>query len=250
MLVVLGCIIIIIKPYFTPADKQDGLIVTKHQDDTIRVAFIGDSWVEGHMLIGCMVDSLVASATNRPTVVRMSGISGLTSKNIYYCIYRNKPFRDVIEWGPDFCFVIAGINDSDRKIGKAYYKANMGLIIELLLANGIVPIVLEIPSYDIKYSFTRRNRQIKMRYLVSMLLTWSKMDCISEYRQAYIDLLGEEKWNDKVITIWSDDWNPEGYMDKRNLYDEGLMHLNRKGYAVLDSCVANKIVQVVKSQEY
>lgn len=89
-----------------------------------------------------------------------------------------------------------------------------------------------------------------MRYLVSMLLTWSQMDCISEYRQAYIDLLGEEKWNDKVITIWSDDWNPEGYMDKRNLYDEGLMHLNRKGYAVLDSCVANKIVEVVKSQEY
>ena len=82
-----------------------------------------------------------------------------------------------------------------------------------------------------------------------MALTWSKMDCINEYRTAYINMIKAQRWEDKVITIWSDDWNPDGYMDKRNIYDEGLMHLNERGYLVLDSCIANKIVEELKVEE-
>ena len=74
-----------------------------------------------------------------------------------------------------------------------------------------------------------------------MMLTLSRMDCINEYRDAYNSLLYEHKWEDKVITIRNEDWNPLGYKDNRNLYDEGQMHLNEKGYFVLDSCIANKI---------
>lgn len=246
MVVAFGCIVVIIKPYFTPAVKQDGLRVINHIDDTIRISFIGDSWIEGYMNVDSNVDSLVANAVNRPVVVRMAGISGLTSKNIYNCIFMNDSFREVIEWGPKFCFVAAGINDSDRKMGVGYYRENMRLIIRLLIENNIVPIILEIPSYDIIYSFERRNRWVKMKYLISMVLTLSNMDCIEEYRRAFVELLRDEGWNNHVITIWSSDWNPEGYMDKRCLYDEGLMHLNKIGYAVLDSCIANKISKVVK----
>lgn len=68
------------------------------------------------------------------------------------------------------------------------------------------------------------------------------MDCINDYREAYDNLLKEQGWKDKVITIRSNDWNPDGYRDIRGLYDEGLMHLNEKGYLVLDSCIANKVV--------
>lgn len=243
---VLGGIAIVCKPYFSPAIQLEGLNVIKHGDDTIRIAFIGDSWIEGHMDIDCVVDSYIENNINRPVVVRMAGISGLTSKYIYNCIFRNQSFRDVIEWGPDFCFVVAGINDSDRKMGSRYYKENMRLIINCLLDNHIVPVVLEIPSFDINYSYERRTRWVKMKYLFSMVLTWSSMNCIDEYRQAYIDLLRENNLNDQVITIWSNDWNLDGYTDRRCLYDEGLMHLNKKGYAVLDSCVANKILGMLK----
>lgn len=229
-------------PYYTPAEEKNDIIIKHHHDDTIRIAYIGDSWADGHKKVKCIIDSLVNLEFGRPVIVRSAGISGLTSKNVYYGLFRNDSMKNVIEWGPGFCFVVAGINDSDRKMGKMYYKQNMRLIIDLLLQNQIIPIILEIPSYDIRFSFKRRSRQIKLLYLTSMLLTWSKMDCINDYREAYVNLLKEQGWGKKVITIWGDDWNPDGYKDVRHLYDEGFMHLNEKGYRVLDSCIANKVI--------
>lgn len=249
IIIVLSLIIVCIghylKPYYTPAIKQIGLSVMSHQDDTIRIAYIGDSWADRHKNMNCAIDSLVSDATERPVVVKTAGISGLTSKYLYYCIFREDSIRDVIEWGPDFCFVVAGINDTDRKLGKKYYKENMRLIIELLLENHITPVVLEIPSYDIHFSYKRRSRQIKVMYLVSMLLTRSKMDCIQDYRNAYIDLIKEHEWERQVITISYKDWNPDGYKDIRGLYDGGFMHLNAKGYSVLDSCISQKIIEYI-----
>lgn len=239
------CIGYYLKPYYTPAEKQNGLSVKNHQDDTIRIAYIGDSWADGHKSVKCVIDSLVCDALDRHVVVRTAGISGLTSKNLYYCIFRDNSIKDVIEWGPDYCFVVAGINDTDRKMGKKYYKENMRLILELLLEHDITPMVLEIPSYDIRFSYKRRSRQIKIQYLVSMLLTWSKMDCIQDYRDAYADLIKEQEWERKVITISYKDWNPDGYKDERGLYDGGLMHLNAKGYYVLDSCISKRIIEYI-----
>lgn len=238
-----------VSPYYSSAHRLEGLIIRAHNDDTIRICFIGDSWAEGHKSVKCVIDTLVGNATGKSVVVRTAGISGLTSKNIYYGMFRDDSMKNVIEWGPDFCFVVAGINDSDRKIGTGYYRDNMKLIIELLLEHKITPVILEIPSYDICFSFERRNRLIKLQYLVSSILTWSKLDCINEYRIAYKNMIKAQGWGEKVITIWSDDWNPDGYMDKRNLYDEGLMHLNERGYLVLDSCIANKIVEKLKVEK-
>ena len=234
-------------PYYSPAHRLEGLNIQIHDDETIRIAYIGDSWADGHKHVKCVIDSFLHNSTGKNIEVRTAGISGLTSKNIYYGIFRNDSMRRVIEWGPDYCFVVAGINDSDRKMGARYYKENMKLIIDLLLDHHIKPIILEIPSYNIEFSYERRSKQVKMQYLISMLFTWSEMDCISEYREAYNSLLNEQKWGDKVITVRCEDWNPLGYKDKRNLYDEGQMHLNDKGYYVLDSCIANKIVIQLKN---
>ena len=66
---------------------------------------------------------------------------------------------------------------------------------------------------------------------------------IEDYRKTYYELLDEQGWNDQVITISYKDWNPDGYKDKRNLYDGGLMHLNAKGYLVLDICIVHKIIE-------
>ena len=239
----IGILIINNSPYYSPAEKQVGMTVIQHEDDTIRVAYIGDSWADGHKKVKCVIDSLVCLSSGRQVVVKTAGISGLTSKNIYYGLFRDDSMRNVIEWGPDFCFVVAGINDTDRKMGKGYYKENMRLIIDFFLENHITPIILEIPSYDILFSYRRRSRKVKFQYLASMVLTLSKMDCIEDYRKAYYELLDEQGWNDQVITISYNDWNPEGYKDKRNLYDGGLMHLNAKGYLVLDTCIAQMIIE-------
>lgn len=240
--IIIGGCVYYIKPYYTPAEIQNGLSVIRHDDDTIRIAYIGDSWADGHKRVRCIIDTLVYSSIGKPVVVRTAGISGLTSKNIYYSVFRNDSMRNVIEWGPKFCFIVAGINDSDRKMGKLFYKENMKLLIELLLNNNIIPIVLEIPQYDIHFSFKRKSRFVKVQYMVSMLITRSKMDCIIDYRKAYKDLIVEQQWEKKVINITSADWNPNGYKDKRCLYDSGLMHLNEKGYMVLDSCISQNII--------
>lgn len=245
LLVAIFICVLLIKniPYYTPAEKQTGINIRHHHDDTIRIGYIGDSWADGHKKTNCVIDSIVGNATGRPIEVRTAGISGLTSKNIYYSIFRDDSIRRVIEWGPDYCYVVAGINDSDRKMGKRYYKENMRLIIDLLLENHIKPIILEIPTYDILFSYKRRSRQVKLQYLASMFLTRSKMDCIEDYRSTYKDLLNEQGWADKVITISYKDWNPDGFKDERGLYDGGLMHLNAKGYLVLDACIAKKIIE-------
>ena len=252
LLVAIFICVLLIKniPYYTPAEKQTGINIRHHHDDTIRIGYIGDSWADGHKKINCVIDSIVGNATGRTIEVRTAGISGLTSKNIYYSIFRDDSIRRVIEWGPDYCFVVAGINDSDRKMGKYYYKENMRLIIELLLENHITPVILEIPSYDILSSYKRRSRQVKLQYLISMLATCSKMDCIADYRNVYKDLIKEKGWNDSVITIFYNEWNPNGYKDDRGLYDGGLMHLNKKGYFVLDSCISDKITHHLSSQRF
>ena len=243
-----GCILCIIA-YYSPAEKQEGLSIIKHDDDTIRIAYIGDSWAHFHEDVCCEMDSIISDETAKPVKVRIEGVGGLTSKRIYDSLFKVKAMRRVIEWGPDFCFVVAGINDSDRKMGTGFYKENMRLIIDLLLENHIIPIILEIPSYDINSAFKRRSFMGEIRYLASMLMTRSKMDCIDEYRKVYHELIDEQGWNEQVITILHQDWNPDGYLDKRGLYNEDHIHLNVRGYQVLDSCIAQKIVDYFSSRE-
>ena len=122
--VIVVCIGFYVKPYFTPAEKQEGLSVLNHQDNTIRIGYIGDSWADGHKNVKSVIDSLVSDAIRHPVFVRTAGISGLTSKYLYYCMFRDDSIKNVIEWGPDFCIVVVGVNDTDRKMGKKYYKEN------------------------------------------------------------------------------------------------------------------------------
>ena len=86
-----------IRPYYASAVKQEGLNVIKHDDDTIRIAYIGDSWAEGHKKVRCVIDSIINRDVQRHVEVKTAGISGLTSKNIYYGIFRDDSMKNVIE---------------------------------------------------------------------------------------------------------------------------------------------------------
>ena len=237
-------------PYYQPALKQSGLQVCERnsKDSILRVAFIGDSWAEGHIQYQTQLEKMLRYDTRQNVKVRTAGISGLTSKNIYYSIFKNDSVKSVVEWHPDYCIVAAGINDSDRKMGRNYYKENMKLIISLLLENQIIPVILEIPDYDIRNSFKMRTRYVKFVYVVSMALTLSGMDCRDDYRDVLSQLILEQHWQNELLYIGREKWNKEGYQDHRALYDEGRMHLNARGYEVLDSCLAKEIALHVKSE--
>lgn len=236
-------------PCYTPAVKQRGLNVLHHNDDTIRIAYIGDSWAYNHKKMKCVIDSMIYAQTEKLVQIRNVGVCGLTSKEIYKDIFTNKEMRSVIEWGPDFCFVSAGINDSNIKNGSYNYKENMRLLISLLLDNHITPVLLEIPYYDIYYTFWRMSFETLYSSIRSMLYTKLPVNCIDSYSNAYNDLVNEQQWQNDVITIKRDYWNPNGYEGQKELYTSDRMHLNQDGYFVLDSCIASQIVTFLKHRK-
>ena len=50
----------------------------------------------------------------------------------------------------------------------------------------------------------------------------------------------------RVLYVGRETWNPIGYMDPRDLYLDDAVHLNQKGYQVLDSCLASQILEDYK----
>ena len=237
-------------PCYKPAEKQASLGVFHHNDDTIRIAYIGDSWAYIHNNMKCVIDSIIYSQIKRPVQIRNAGIPGLVSKEIYNAIFTNRDLRSVVEWGPDFCFVSSGINDSNLKLGRDNYKENMRLLICYLLDNNITPVILEIPYYDIYYTFWKRTPVYMFRTIRSMLWTHSSINCIDSYSNSYSDLIIEQQWQDSVITIRRINWNPNGYKSQKELYTSDRMHLNQDGYFVLDSCIASHIVTFLKYRNH
>lgn len=235
-------------PCYKPAEKQTGLSVLQHNDDTIRVAYVGDSWAYNHKEMKSIIDSIISAQTGRPVQIRNAGVGGLVSKEIYNAIFRAKEIKSVIEWGPDFCFVSAGINDCNKKMGRNNYKENMRLLIRLLLDNGITPVLLEVPYYDIYYTFMNTPFVPLLRSIRSMLWTLSSIDCIDSYSNSYNELIIEQQWQDSVITIRRNYWNSQGYIGQKELYTSDRMHLNQYGYFVLDSCIASQIILFLKQR--
>ena len=86
-----------------------------------------------------------------------------------------------------------------------------------------------------------------MSHFFSMFVHLTPIDCIDMYRNALFELLKEENWLNKIVYIRTSKWNPDGYMDDRNIYDESQMHLNEKGYEVLDTCIAYSIQESIES---
>lgn len=236
-------------PCYMPAEMQTGLSVLHHSDDTIRVAYIGDSWAHNHKEMKCVIDSIIYDEIRKPVLIKNAGVGGLTSKEIYNSIFKNKEMRSVIEWGPDFCFVSAGINDCNKKTGSDNYKENMRLLISILLDNHITPLILEIPYYDIYHAFWEMPFVSLLRNIRSMVWTQSSINCIDSYSNSYNDLIIKQQWQDGVITIRRNDWNPQGYECPKELYTSDRMHLNQDGYLVLDSCIASQIVMLLKQRK-
>lgn len=233
-------------PCYKPAEMQTGLSVLHHSDDTIRVAYLGDSWAHNHKEMKCIIDSIIYDEIRKPVLIRNAGVGGLTSKEIYNGIFKNKEMRSVIEWGPDFCFVSAGINDSNIKYGSDNYKENMRILICLLLEKNITPVILEIPYYDIYHAFWKMSFVPLIRSIRSILWTQSSINCIDSYSNSYNDLIIEQQWQNDVITIRRNDWNPQGYKGQKELYTSDRMHLNQDGYLKLDSCISSHIVAYLK----
>ena len=124
-----------------------------------------------------------------------------------------------------------------------FYVENYRLMLNLLLKNGIRPVVLEIPGVDLK--FFNEGRKYYKQWLFGLISMWTQIDDSSTevYREAMKKMLQESELQDKVLFIPASAWNPGGIEANPTIYLDDRLHLNLEGYEVLDSCLATEVIK-------
>ena len=69
--------------YYAPASEHPTYTCQQHQDDTLRLAMIGDSWVFNHYPYNDTLASMIRQIIKKPTIVSAYGLCGKTSKEVY-----------------------------------------------------------------------------------------------------------------------------------------------------------------------
>lgn len=232
--------VLLLFDYYSPAKETN----TKHNiilenTDTLVVIFIGDSWASYHSPYDQHLKTCIESKANRPTKVISKGIVGAKSKTIYTKMhdYSLSGIKALIDISPDYAIISAGINDAVAKMGTGNYCHHYNLIIKELLSAGIKPIIIDMPQVDYKAVYQRESIIAKIRHRISSWYTGAPLWTFDNYREALKSLISQDEIKKRLIYIPASKWNPKGYMDSRIIYKEDHVHLNEKGYFLLDSCI-------------
>lgn len=235
--------------YYAPPKLRQPYQTNTTPDDTMRIAFIGDSWAFMHKYHECMIPQLLQDSLHRPVKVHSYGVCGLTSKEIYENIFDNNDFKQFLSKRRyKYCYVSAGINDTYKKMSISYYQQSMNGIIQFLLSSHIHPIIQEIPDYDIYTSFERQKASRKLLRRLSMMINNTPLDCKQLFRDALDKLIHEKKYSDKVSIIRYKSWNGNGEKELILLYRHDRLHLNDNGYAALDKTIAIEILNQIATE--
>ena len=257
-IIILGCVFYLLVgskrlyEYYSWAEKR----TTTHtpnsilSDDTLRVIMIGDSWAAYHHDNDTILASLLQEDLHRPVRVVSSGMVGAKTKAIYELMFDSiSPLgiQNLINKKPEYCIISAGINDAVAKMGTNNYCYHYCLIIHHLLSSCIKPVVLDMPDVDYKSVYKRESIIANARHRISSWCTKVPMWSFEDYRKELDIEISLKGLRNRIIYIPSTEWNPKGFEDPRNLYLEDHIHLNKKGYSLLDACIASYISQDYKS---
>lgn len=229
-------------PYYHLAKKQAMMrdTMTKISNDTLIIAFIGDSWAAYHHDYDKKLESMLYDKGLSTHVVSLGHV-GAKSREIYQRLYSTTKL--VLLEHPDYCIVSAGINDAVAKMGKDYYVHHYMLILQQLLDLDIKPVVLEMPEVNYRAIAGREPWTMRLRHILSSLMTGSELHGFDSYKSALVSAIKKADMQNRIVFISADSWNPGGYEDPRGLYLSDETHLNAKGYEVLDSCIASAILK-------
>ena len=223
-------------------------------DDTLRVAVIGDSWAEWHMTLNCdtLFQQYGGRLTTKPIKCMTRGKGGAKSKDVYYYMFRNYTreyswmhdicTQPLLEQHPDYCVVMVGINDTWKKRPISYYTGNYRLIIRLLLANNIRPVVMEIPDFEMGEWLDAHRKRQRFLYRIYSYFNGVVEDDIAPFRNGLKEMLKDTRLCDSVLFIPADHWIPQNHHYSEEIYQEDHVHINYRGYHVLDSCIVSEII--------
>lgn len=216
---------------------------TTQNHDTVTVIFIGDSWASYHSEYDQQLKTLIEREVNKPTLVISKGTVGAKTKFIYTAMHDDSPkgTKGLIELSPDYAVVSTGINDAVAKMGTENYCHHYSLIIKRLLSAGIKPIIIDMPQVGYRAIYQRESLVARLRHRISAWYTGAPLWSFEYYHTALQSFISQYETNELLIYIPASEWNPEGYKDSRHLYLEDHVHLNEKGYFLLDSCITSKI---------
>lgn len=244
------------RSFYVPPVPFSPYEVKHHQDDTLRVIMIGDSWVYYHETLrrdSTFEAELKRVLKTQKAKVVAKGKGGTVSGEIYQRMSAERTMamdhdlnycaQSVIEEGADYCVISAGINDVRQRRGKFYYVNNYLRIVRLLLSYGICPVILEIPNVEVDEALTGNTFYFRLKSRICMSLLNTELYGVEDYRNTLKDSLLSTHLMDSVVYVSASSWNPDGWKDKRNIYTDDHLHPNLLGFAILDSTFAAEIVK-------
>jgi len=218
--------------YSIPVDK----------DATLTIGIIGDSWVWGGKLDSLLHNGLLEKGFKNKII--SSGNPGAKSKLINQNLFdengNDYSSKFVIENNPDYCIVIAGVNDAASQIGGHFYSYHMSLIIKTLLHYKIKPIIVSCPEFGIKETIDKMNFLSKNRNIISAYFNnKGEIDNIKTYRKILADELDSENLKDSIILIDFDNVCRD-YNQCLDLYSNSS-HMSKNGNKILCQLIINEL---------
>ena len=218
------------------------------KDSILKIGIIGDSWV-GRTDLDKKMQKIFSEKGIEAEFIALSH-PGATSKEIYEDMFKEKneefSSKFVIESKPDYCIIIAGVNDVARHIGKKYYADHMILIINTLLHYKIKPIVVEVPNFGVEDVQKYKNVFSRYTNAISEAIDSDEVNDnnVSAYREVLFAELKINDLFDKIILFDSDKINKD-YKNNKNLFTDPL-HLNEQGYEVFIKALPEDIIDEIK----
>ena len=235
---------------FSYAEKQEYYPVhdNSKKDSILKIGIIGDSWVKRTDLDKKMQKFFSEKGVETEFIALSH--PGALSKEIYEDMFKEKneefSSKFVIESKPDYCIIIAGVNDVARHIGKKNYADHMVLIINTLLHYKIKPIIVEVPNFGVEDVQEYKNIFSRYTNTVSEAIDGGEVNDnnVSAYRETLNEELKKNDLLDKIILFDSDKINKD-YKNNKILFSDPL-HLNERGYEVFIKALSEDIIEEIK----
>lgn len=211
----------------------------------LQIGIIGDSWVVRQNLDSLLKKKLLDRGVQAE--IYSSGNPGAKTKKIYENLFKdeNEAFssKQVLEKKPDYCIVIAGVNDAAMCQGPDYYAHHVVMIINTLLHYNIKPVVVSLPEFGVEENFKNKNVVSSLSNRgTELFLNGGSEFKLQDYRNTLMQDL-KSTGLDKKIVLLDFDKVIRDYSEDKDLYADPL-HLNKKGYQKFSEFLSANIINL------
>lgn len=217
--------------------------VVKHlpDSDTLTIGIIGDSWVSYQKLDRFLHTALLQKGITAKII--SAGRDGARSKQILQWLMAEdgNAFNHLLQQQPQYCIVVAGINDAQSYVGAQNYAHHMGLIVQLLHRYHIQPIIVALPWFDTEAAQKNIGRPRKWRNRICAQINHESNNNIAAYRHALSRQLQLQNADWPVMQCSFDELCKDASGCKP--YYSDALHLNAAGRALIANLLANSLAK-------